>query len=330
MRAVLYSQLDKIEMRDLDMPVIASDEVLVRTRASGICHTDIEVLKGRYGSGAFPLVPGHEYAGEIVEVGSSVTGFATGDRVVVDPNISCGECRACHKGLTNLCVTLGAYGVSVNGGFEEFSAVSQANLVSIGDLPYTEAALAEPMACVLNGVQTIGVEGVDTAMVFGAGPIGLLMAIALRIKGVPAVTLVDIDSSRLQFAKSMGFGGLLSGDEALAGHHHGMDLVVDATGVAAVAEGLINYAVDGGKVLFFGVCAPDVKINIAPFEVFRRQITLAGAHSLNRNIGEAIDVIRSFGPDIRKLVSHELALDEIPAFLDGSNRADSLKVQAVW
>jgi 2-desacetyl-2-hydroxyethyl bacteriochlorophyllide A dehydrogenase len=328
MRAIVYTELDAITLQDLPVPDVGDHDVLVRTRASGICQTDVEVLKGHYGNSTFPLVPGHEYAGEIVAVGSAVTDYAVDDRVVVDPNINCGTCRACKRGLTNLCDTLGAYGVTVNGGFEEFSAVNTSNLVRIDQMPFKLAALAEPMACVLNGVSRVDVSG--TAMIFGAGPIGMLMAIALREKGIDEVTLVDIDAGRLELASSFGFATLESAAANTDPYRHHFDLVIDATGVTSVAQGLINNTANGGQVLFFGVCAPDAQVQISPFEVFRRQIRIAGAHSLNRNIPEAIDVIRSVGPDIGRLVSHEVALDDIPGFLDGTNREGTLKVQAVW
>lgn len=330
MHALVYTQLNTIELRHLPIPEINSDGVLIKTRASGICHTDIEVLKGRYGNATFPLVPGHEYAGEVVAIGSAVKTVSVGDRIVVDPNINCGTCRPCVRGLTNLCETLGAYGVTTNGGFEEFSAVHQHNIIPIGDMPFDEAALAEPMACVLNGVRKVGVEGVENALIFGAGPIGLLMAIAIRIKGVANVTLVDVNPNRLQLARSFGFAAVASGPDELAAFHQNVDLAIDATGIPLVAQGLISYAANGGKVLYFGVCPPEEHIQISPFEIFRRQITIAGAHSLNRNIVEAIETIRTFGPDIRRLVSHHVPLDEIPAFLEGENQAASLKVQAVW
>ncbi|MEZ5534549.1 MAG: zinc-dependent alcohol dehydrogenase family protein [Thiolinea sp.] len=330
MEAVLYEALGKSGIQQIESPPLQATEVLVQTRASGVCHTDIDVLYGRYGNSTFPLVPGHEYAGVVTEIGSDVKHVNVGDRVVVDPNFSCGHCPACQKGLSNLCETLGAYGVTKNGGFAEFSAVDAGNVIPIGDMDFSLAALAEPMGCVLNGVGAIGTEGVKSALIFGAGPIGLLMAIALRTRGIGDITLADLDQSRLELAESMGFIPVASGSEALAQYRQSTDLVVDATGVASVAESLINYAANGGKVLFFGVCAPDAKIAVSPFEVFRRQITLAGAHSLNHNLPEALAAIRGFGDTIRQVISHQVPLAEIPDFLGKNKPQKTLKVQAVW
>lgn len=326
MKAVTYPAVGKVDFADIADPEPGPDEALIAVRASGICHTDIDVLHARYGPGAFPVVPGHEYAGDVIAVGSAVTGLSVGDRVVVDPNLSCGSCRACRQGMANLCETLCAYGVTCNGGFAEFSVVRANNLVAIEDLPFEIAALAEPMGCALNGVSAIAPKPADEALIFGAGPMGLLLGIALKTKGLSRVTFADIDGNRLTLAESFGFSGVAAGSSELGKMRHGMDLTVDATGNVRVAADLINYTANGGSCLFFGVCAPDARIDIAPFEIFRRQLTLAGTHSLNHNIPEALSAIRAYGPDIARLVSHRLPLTEIAALLSGSPPAGSRKI----
>lgn len=328
MKAITYPSLGKVDYSDLAEPTAAADEVVLRVRASGICHTDIDVLFGRYGSSTFPLVPGHEYAGEIVATGDSVTDFKTGDRVVVDPNIHCGECRACKKGLTNLCDKLGAYGVTVNGGFAEYSVVHQDNIVAIDGLSYEVAALAEPVGCVLNGLDAVDTKAIENALIFGAGPIGMLMALCLRTRGVADVTMADIDESRLELAASFGLSTVAANGD-MSSLERSVDFAADATGVPGVAEKLINFAANGGNVLFFGVCPPGETIAVSPHDVFRRQIRMAGTHSLNHNIPQALQAIEQIGPDIERLVSHKIDLNDIAGFLDKSNTENSLKVQAV-
>ena len=330
MKAITYKSHGEVESSEIADPTPGSDEVVIRVHASGICHTDIDILYGRYGNSNFPLVPGHEYAGEIVSVGAGVTTFAEGQRVVVDPNIHCGECKACLKGLTNLCDKLGAYGVSVNGGFAEYSVVHKDNVFPIGDLSYGVAALAEPVGCVLNGIDAFETDTIDNAMIFGAGPIGMLMALCLRTRGVSDVAVVDLDESRLELAESFGLKGIAAGSDQLHALEKSVDLTVDATGVLKVAEGLINYTANGGNVLFFGVCAPGETIAMSPHDIFRRQIRVAGTHSLNHNIPDALKAIELIGPDIQRLVSHRVELSEIKGFLDKSNnQSGSLKIHAV-
>lgn len=327
MKAVVYPDAGLVELVDLTDPEPGPQEALVAVRASGICHTDFDVLHARYGPGAFPV--GHEYAGDVISVGQEVRNVMVGDRVVVDPNFGCGRCRACGQGRPNLCDRLGAYGVTRNGGFSEFSVVGAGNLVKIGSMPYEIAALAEPMGCVLNGIAALNPKGHEVALVFGAGPIGLLIGMALKARGVQNITFVDVADVRLELAESFGFSAMPSARIKLASMRHSFDLTADATGNAAVAAGLLDFTASGGKCLFFGVCPPDTWIEISPFEVFRRQLTLAGTHSLNHNIPQALEALSITGPDIARLISHHLTLDEVAETLRGSRRLKSMKIQFV-
>ena len=203
------------------------------------------------------------------------------------------------------------------------------NIIPITDLPYGIAALAEPVGCVLNGIDAIDTNTVDNALIFGAGPIGMLMALALRTKGVNDISMVDIDDSRLVLAESFGLGAVAAGSGELDGLQMSVDLAADATGVLKVAEELIKYTADGGNVLFFGVCPPGETIGVSPHELFRRQIRMAGTHSLNHNIPEALETIGQIGPDIGRLISHSVELNEIKDFLEKSGKTNSLKIHAV-
>jgi threonine dehydrogenase-like Zn-dependent dehydrogenase len=327
MKSVVFTAKNTVQFTDLPEPKPGPGEVVVKVKASGICHTDFEVLKDNYGTGAFPVVPGHEYAGVVVEVGSGVTGVKTGDRVAVDPNLECGTCRACKRGWAHLCENLGAYGVTTHGGFAEFSLVKASAVHPIGDMSFLQAALAEPMGCVLNGLDAVHAPWMEEALIFGAGPMGLLMGLALKAEGVSKVAFVDLAESRLELASSFGFDAVAAGSDELKTWHRRADLAVEATGVPAVASGLTTYMANGGKGLFFGVCPSGAKIDVAPFEVFRRQLTLAGSHSLNHNIPRSLKVIAGLGSEIDRAVSHRLPLAEISKILDTKPPRDSLKVQ---
>ena len=327
MRAIVFEDSNVVALQDRPDPKPGAGEVLIEVHASGICGTDLEVLHGNYGTSAYPVIPGHEYAGLVVDVGPDVSGVKVGDRVAVDPNLECGQCSACRRGWAHLCETLGAYGVTTDGGFAEYSVVKATHVRQIGDIPYDIAALAEPLGCVMNGLDAGQAHRANNALVFGAGPIGLLMAIGMRLAGVQDVSLVDIDESRLVFAESFGFKGVASESDTLTAMHHGVDLVADATGVPAVAGTLTNYIANGGVGLFFGVCPQDARIEIAPFELFRRQITLAGSHSLNHNIPQALEGLRTYGGDIAHVVSHRMSLDEIADVFGRNTPKGSLKIQ---
>jgi len=327
MRAIVYKEKNETTINTLDDPTPGENEVVVDVRASGICHTDIEVLRGNYGENAFPLVPGHEYSGEISAVGAGVKGLGIGDRVVVDPNFECGSCRACKKGWAHLCENLGAYGVTKHGGFAEQSVVDSSAVHKIGDIPFEIAALAEPLGCVLNGLDASRAEAADNALIFGGGPIGLLLAIGMQVRGVKEISIADINESRLTIVESFGFKPIVAASSEVDAYKQSTDLVVDATGVPSVAEKITHYISNGGVGLYFGVCPAEARIEISPFEVFRRQLSLVGSHSLNHNIPEAIRVITEFGNDIGRITTHKLPFEEINAALSGDFPADSMKIQ---
>lgn len=334
MKAIQFVEKGKATIGDIPVGTLPPGHALVRVKAAGLCHTDIDVLHARYGAGAFPLVPGHEYTGEVIDLASDVTSVRTGSRVAVDPNLPCGTCPSCRKGLTNLCRDLKAYGVSHNGGFSEFSVVRADHLHDIGDMPYDLAALAEPLACVLNGVGAAGVAGPSTApsnsLIFGAGPIGLLLGLALKAAGAGQITFADINEGRLAFAESLGFIPIVSGSRELIGSERAHDFVADATGIPGVVEGMLDLVADGGTALLFGVCAPDARVSISPFQIFRRQLKLVGSHSLNRNIPEALAVLSRDRERMSRLVTHRLTLAEmVPYFLTKPSDPATMKVQYV-
>jgi 2-desacetyl-2-hydroxyethyl bacteriochlorophyllide A dehydrogenase len=327
MKAIVFSEGQTVAIERLADPIPAPDEVVIAVKASGICHTDIEILKGNYGSSAFPLVPGHEYAGEVVAVGSAVGSLKQGDRVVVDPSIGCGTCLACRRGRVNLCEKLGAYGVTRNGGFAEYCAVTSDLVVPIGTLDWNVAALAEPLGCVLNGLSVMGGRLCETAIVFGGGPIGLLMALALKWRGASEVSVVDLSAERVALARNFGFQGVMAGSSDVERLKRRCDLVVDATGIPAVAEHLVDYACDGGSALFFGVCPQPARIQISPFEVFRRQLSLFGTHSLNHNIQDALRLLEMHAEDALGIVSHRLDLAKVETIFRTGAPAGALKIQ---
>ena len=327
MEAIVFTGRNEVQLTELPDPSPGRNEVVIEVKASGVCHTDYEVLKDSYGVGAFPVVPGHEYAGVVVEAGADVVGLSVGDRVAVDPNFECGACRACRRGWAHLCETLSAYGVTTHGGFAELSVVNAKNVHPIGDMSFLHAALAEPMGCVLNGVDAVFQPWMDEALIFGAGPMGLLMGLALKSHGVSKVAFCDISESRLELAATLEFDAVKSGSAELRKWRRGSDLVVEATGVPHVAGAVTSYMANGGKGLFFGVCPSDAKIDVAPFEIFRRQLTLAGSHSLNHNIPKSLGVIAGIGAQLDRIVSHRSPLSEVSMFLSSAPPSDSLKVQ---
>lgn len=325
MQAIVFNAKNSSQLLDLNQPVtLNKGEALVKTSACGLCHTDIEILKGNYGEDTYPVVPGHEYSGVVVEVNAKSDRVKVGKQVIIDPNISCGTCRSCKQGSTNLCEKLEAYGVTRNGGFGEYSIVKVENLHPIENLDMRVAALAEPMACVLNALSVADLSKTQNALIYGAGPMGLMLGIALFARGITDVTVVDINKERASFASTLGFSAVSDNSELTT-----YDLAVDATGIPAVAESLISFTNSGGNIIFYGVCPKDAKISISPFEIFRRQLTIVGSHSLNKNIPEAIEVLKHQESKLKQLITEVNSLNDVNKILTGACKT-GMKLQMVY
>jgi len=328
MQAIEFSAPGTVRLVDRNDPDLPQGHVRLKVGAAGLCHTDLEILRGGYGEGGFPLVPGHEYAGTVVEIAPDVTDVAVGARVVVDPNLPCGTCRACRRGLGNLCPTLGAYGVTTDGGFATHSVVRADHVLPVGDMPLHRAALAEPLGCVLNGLRAAGAGAPECPVVFGAGPIGLMLALALRETGSGAVTVVDRDRGRLDLAERLGLAPLEADAARAPALAQSFDFAGDAAGATSVVQGLPGFLANGGVALVMGVCPREDEIAVRPYEFFRRQLRLAGSHSLAaRDVAAARDMLARAGAAFDPLVSHRLPLDALVPFLDGGAAGPTMKVQ---
>ena len=192
MRAALVDAPGVIEVVDLADPSPAPDEVLLAVRECGICGTDLHLVDGELGADRFPLIPGHEFWGEIAAVGTDVDRFRVGDQVAVDPSLHCGRCARCRRGQGNMCENWGALGATRHGGWAEFVAVPQANLYPLGrSFPLAAAALIEPVACAVRGLQRLDPRADEPVVVFGAGTMGLVLTLLLQSRGVGPVTVID-------------------------------------------------------------------------------------------------------------------------------------------
>ncbi|WP_027136222.1 zinc-dependent alcohol dehydrogenase family protein [Geminicoccus roseus] len=327
MKALLFREIGDALVTDVRDPAPAAGQVVVEVGATGVCHTDLDILHGRYLC-AFPVVPGHEIAGTVVALGEGVTGVATGARVTVDPLIPCGQCRSCMAGRPSLCANLKGYGATNDGGFAPFVAVAAKNVHPIGDLPFHVAALAEPLACVMHGIDRANVAPGMRALVFGAGPIGLMMMMGLQARGVADVTMVDLEETRRAQAVELGAAAAVDGREiepsALG---DGFDLVVDCTGVAEVCARMPSFARDGATILFFGVCPPAARAAFSPYEIFRRELTLIGSHAVCFNLPDAVEVLKGLGRRAEALVSHRLPLADIAQQMATPLKTGTMKIQ---
>lgn len=305
MKTIQITEPNQVALIETPQPTPQPDEVLIRVSASGICGTDVHILRGEY-LGAYPVVPGHEFAGTVVSTGRAVTRFKVGDRVAVEPNIPCNNCHACLNNRQNFCENWQAVGVTRPGGMAEFVAAPETQVFATGDLPFEQAAFVEPLSCVLHGLEKLALRPGEAVALLGAGPIGIQLLRALRLQGVTCVSLVERNPARLAFARQSGADEAFQELDDLPEDH--FDAVIDATGVPLVQRRCIDLARPGGRVLWFGVPPAGKEMSLEPFKVFRKGLAIYGSFTSLRNSYQAVELLRSGRLRVDDLVSHALPL----------------------
>lgn len=325
MRAVVLDGKGGIEIAELPDPVAASGEVVIAPEAVGICGTDIHLASGDYPTGTFPVVPGHEFAGTVTQVGPDVVGFAVGDRVSVDPNVNCGHCVECLAGATNLCLNLVPIGVTSNGACAEFVAVPARVAYQLPEgVDWATGALIEPLACVLHAFGRVApVEG-KRVLIYGAGSIGLLALASSRASGAASIGIVEPSPVRREAALEFGADSADAPGERAT--ERDVDLVVEASGhPAAVADSLVRLA-NRGTLLQMGVVSPTAHIDLYPYDLFDREISIVGSQSLATSYPDAVAEITNLPGLAERTVTHTFGLDDYAAALEAAKSETARKV----
>jgi len=331
MKAVVFPQANTMSVESVPDPTCKPDEVIVEVASSGICGTDIHIYRNEYLSD-FPLIPGHEFSGEVVEVGSDVQDFQLGDRVAVDPNLYCGYCNYCRNNQFNHCSNWEGVGITRGGGFAEFvNAPARAAYKLPDGFTNTQAAFIEPLACVVWALQRIRVNPADKVLLIGSGPMGLLLVQALRHGNASQIVVVDKQPSRLTLAQQMGATQTVLADENQVENlksyaPDGFDIVIDATGVPRVIEAAFQYLRPRGQFLQFGVTPNDAKISINPYDIFKNDWTIIGSFALCYTFLPAIGWLENKVIDVEPLVSHKLPLSEFETGFHQFMSGETLKV----
>jgi 2-desacetyl-2-hydroxyethyl bacteriochlorophyllide A dehydrogenase len=320
MKAGSISAPHYVKVIDAPEPSMGADDVLIRVRAAGICGTDVHILKGEY-EARYPLIPGHEFSGEVAAVGANVVRFHPGDRVTADPNIPCSRCYFCQRNEPNQCERLGAVGVTRDGAFAEYVSVPESNVFPIHNLSYSAAALIEPLACVVWGLKMVEIQPGDSVLIFGAGPMGCLLVQAVRCAGAARIVAVDTTAWRLELAESLGATEtVIAGDDAArqlaALEPRGFDIVIDATGIPTVIESLFSFAKPRAKIWLFGVAPNGTQVRIPAYDVFRRDWKIIGSFAVNRTFPQSIALIEQGAIQVEPLISHRLALTDFAAGME--------------
>ncbi|KAJ1520551.1 hypothetical protein ONE63_003668 [Megalurothrips usitatus] len=301
MEAIVFDpKAKKLSLAKLEVPPPpAKDEVIIKVAYAGICGTDLHIIDGEFPCKATSFVPGHEFSGIATDVGSGVTHIKRGDRVVVDPNNGCFVCGFCTGGDVHLCQTSAinnTVGIFRDGGWSQFCKVPASQVYRLPqNISLQIGALTEPMSCLSHGWdRLLPVAMGSRILVQGAGIIGALWVSTLYHLGHRNITVSEPNEARRNIIKKLDLGvQVCHPEELLAARSQdfswGVDVCVDCSGAAPALEAAINFLRPGGKLLVFGVAAPQARMSISPYEIYKKELTIIGVmvnpFSFNKSIG---------------------------------------------
>jgi L-iditol 2-dehydrogenase len=327
MQALLLTQYRKLELAEVDRPLVGPDDVLVAVAACGICGSDVHGYDGSSGRRIPPIVMGHEAAGVVAETGANVSQFRVGDRVTFDSTIFCGKCHVCRSGNVNLCASRRVLGVSCAeyrqpGAMADFAIVPHQIIYPLPDsLPFEHAILAEPVAVALHAVRRLQIAPGDRAVVVGSGMIGLLVIQALRFAGCVDVTAIDLDDGRLRLAAELGASITINAAHeepvakvlALTGDR-GVDVALEVVGNGRALATAIGCVRRGGQVVLVGNVTPEVPLPLQA--VVTREITLLGSCASAGEFPQAIELIGGGKINVEPLLSAVAPLADGPQWFE--------------
>jgi len=289
LKALVLSEYKHLELLEVERPTVGAGELLVKVRACGICGSDVHGYDGSTGRRLPPIIMGHEAAGLVEAVGEGVTGFSIGDRITFDSTVYCGSCFFCQKGQVNLCDNREVIGVSTPdfrrmGAFAEYVTVPSRIAYHLpDDMPFTHAALIEAVSVAVHAVSLTPIQLEDTAVVVGAGMIGLLTLQATKLAGAGRVFVMDVDEARLDLARRMGATHVINSRDPKAAiavvfeatQGRGADVVLECVGTSPTVKLSLDSVRKGGSVTLVGNVAPTV--DLALQLVVTKQIRLQGS-----------------------------------------------------
>ncbi len=317
MKALLLSAYKRLEIADVPTPVPSPGEVLLRVAACGICGSDVHGYDGSTGRRIPPIVMGHEAAGTVVGLGEGASGFRVGDRVTFDSTVYCGRCEYCRRGLVNLCDHRRIVGVSTpdfrcHGAFAEYVAVPSHIVYRLPDqLSFVHAAMLEAVSVALHAVSFSKPEPGATALVIGAGMIGLLTLQALRAEGFTRVFITDVDESRLRLAERLGAAATFHASNLDV---RDVDLAIECVGRDETVRAAVDSVRKGGAVTLVGNIRPEVTLPLQ--KVVSRQIRLQGSAASAGEYPRAIELLGSGAIQVEPLITAVAPLEDGPRWFE--------------
>lgn len=324
MKAIWYTSPRTYDLLDRPDPEPAPGEVRLRVRSAGVCGTDLHLHEGEF-SPRYPFTPGHEIVGEVDELGEGVDDLRAGQLVAVNNRISCGTCTSCRRAMPAFCTRLRDLGVTEPGGLAELVAVPSGQCHPVDDMPLETAALAEPLACVIHGMDVLALRPGSDVLLVGAGTTGLLLTQLLLSSGALRLTVAAPTASKLELARGLGAHEteLIDRDDPGATAAalrtrapDGYDVVVDATGAPAVQAQCVQLTRDGGTVLFYGMAPEAARVPLSTNEVFTRELTIKGSFTQAFSFDRAVAALRSGAVRTEGMVTHHFDLPSYREALD--------------
>lgn len=327
MHAAVIEAPGSVVVRDIPDPYPATGEVVIAVGGCGVCGTDLHLVDGSLPNMSYPLTPGHEFYGKVVETNAD-HGPAVGTWVAVDPNLPCGSCASCRAGRSNLCENYTAIGVTRPGACAEYVAAPASVCTTLpDDFPLEVASLIEPMSCVIHGIDRIGARLRDSRwLVYGAGTVGMLMANAAQSRTDGRVCIVETNPDRRDRAAGFGFCTAASADDL---DQPDWDTVVDCTGSTTAISDALNRVATGGTLMLFGLAAPGATVDLAPYDVYRRELTIVGSMAVMDSFDRAVAELAAHPEFAAGLVTHRFPLTDYVTALDTFRTGESGKVEII-
>ena len=324
-----------IEVREAPVPRPGAGEVLLKVLACGVCGTDHHIFAGEFTEGVYPpIVLGHEIAARVEAVGADVAGLAGGDFCAVDPVIGCGRCEHCRRGEVNLCPSPTVIGYKHNGGFAQYCLVPAGKVVTMDEgVGAAGGVLCETLACVVRGYDRLAFRAGASAMILGAGTVGLLWAAMLAHSPCSRLIQTEIAPFRRKHAEGLGADVILDPAGGLAPavrgqFPDGVDFIIDATGEPAAIAQALPLLAKGGTLMPFGCCPAGSELTIDPSEIFSRELRIVGSKMPPGTLGRAARLIESGRIPCERIVTGTFALDRLGESVGGFNdlRGGQVKV----
>ncbi len=334
MKGIICEQIDQFKLIEMEAPSFVQGEALIRVKRIGICGTDLHAYKGNQPFFSYPRVLGHELAGVIEQIGDNEAGLKAGDQVSVIPYMHCGSCVACRRGKTNCCTDMKVLGVHIDGGMRELISVPVSHLIEANDLTLDQTAVLEPLSIGAHAVRRSALQAGETALVIGAGPIGLGVMAFAKHCGAKVIAM-DINDERLAFCRKWAnvddtVNALEQPLEQLLSKLDGdlPTVVFDATGNARSMTDAFQYAAHGGVLVYVGLVKADISFHDPEFH--KRELTLMGSRNATREDFEHVLAAVSSGHiDVARYVSHRVPFEEMISQFDSWLKPESKVIKAM-